>query len=85
MHSVFELLATSAPALLFTVVGLGYFLGNIRIKGFSLGIAAVLVNVTASLLLVPIALFVFKQRLSLVNIIGILVCLGGLVMLNWKR
>jgi putative transport protein len=42
MHSVFELLATSAPALLFTVVGLGYFLGNIRIKGFSLGIAAVL-------------------------------------------
>jgi len=45
----------------------------------------VLVNVAASLLLVPIALFVFKQRLSLVNIIGILVCLGGLVMLNWKR
>ena len=42
MHSVYELLATSAPALLFTVVGLGYFLGNIRIRGFSLGIAAVL-------------------------------------------
>ena len=42
MHSVYELLATSAPALLFTVVGLGYVLGNIRIKGFSLGIAAVL-------------------------------------------
>jgi len=42
MHSLYNLLATSAPALLFTVVGLGYFLGNIRIKGFSLGIAAVL-------------------------------------------
>jgi putative transport protein len=42
MHSLYDLLATSAPALLFTVVGLGYFLGNIRIKGFSLGIAAVL-------------------------------------------
>ncbi len=39
---VHDLLATSAPALLFTVVGLGYFLGNIRIRGFTLGVAAVL-------------------------------------------
>ena len=36
------LLASSAPALLFTVVGLGWFLGNIRIRGFTLGVAAVL-------------------------------------------
>jgi len=42
MASLHNLLASSAPALLFTVIGLGYFLGNIRIKGFSLGIAAVL-------------------------------------------
>jgi multidrug transporter EmrE-like cation transporter len=45
----------------------------------------VLVNVVASLLLVPVALLVFKQQLSWVNIVGILVCLAGLVMLNWKR
>jgi putative transport protein len=37
-----DLLATSAPALLFTVVGVGYFFGNIRIRGFTLGVAAVL-------------------------------------------
>jgi putative transport protein len=42
MHSLYDLLATSAPALLFTVVGLGWFLGSIRMRGFSLGIAAVL-------------------------------------------
>lgn len=42
MGSVYDLLASSKPALLFTVVGLGFFLGNIRIGGFSLGIAAVL-------------------------------------------
>ena len=42
MRGLHELLATSAPALLFTVVGLGYFLGAIRVRGFSLGIAAVL-------------------------------------------
>ncbi len=37
-----DLLATSTPALLFTVVGLGYFFGTIRIRGFTLGVAAVL-------------------------------------------
>ncbi len=42
MGGVFDLLANSQPLLLFTVIGLGYFLGNIRIGGFKLGIAAVL-------------------------------------------
>jgi multidrug transporter EmrE-like cation transporter len=45
----------------------------------------VLVNVVASLILVPVAIFVFKDKISWVNILGILVCLAGLVMLNWKR
>lgn len=53
--------------------------------GWNLGIAAVLVTVLASLILVPVAIFVFKDRLSWVNIAGILVCLAGLMMLNWKR
>lgn len=53
--------------------------------GWNLGIAAVLVTVLASLILVPVAIFVFKDKLSWVNIAGILVCLAGLVMLNWKR
>lgn len=39
---MYDLLATSVPALLFTVIGLGYFFGAIKIRGFSLGIAAVL-------------------------------------------
>jgi drug/metabolite transporter (DMT)-like permease len=54
-------------------------------SGWNLGLAAVLVNVVASLLLVPVAIFFFKDKLSWVNIAGILVCLAGLVMLNWKR
>ena len=53
--------------------------------GWNLGIAAVLVNVIASLILVPVAIFVFKDHISWVNIVGILVCLAGLVMLNWGR
>ena len=67
------------------VVGIEFgFLLTYR-SGWNLGIAAVLVNVIASLILVPVAIFVFKDQISWVNIVGILVCLAGLVMLNWKR
>ncbi|MCE9646936.1 MAG: hypothetical protein K8S20_13125 [Chloroflexi bacterium] len=67
------------------IVGIEFgFLLTYR-AGWNLGIAAVLVNVVASLILVPVAILVFKDRISWVNILGILVCLTGLVMLNWKR
>ena len=67
------------------IVGIEFgFLLTYR-SGWNLGIAAVLVNVVASLILVPVAIFVFKDKLNWVNVVGILVCLVGLVMLNWKR
>jgi multidrug transporter EmrE-like cation transporter len=67
------------------VVGIEFgFLLTYR-AGWQLGIAAVLVNVVASLILVPVAIFIFKDNISWINILGILVCLAGLVMLNWKR
>lgn len=67
------------------IVGIEFgFLLTYR-AGWNLGIAAVLVNVAASLILAPIAIFVFKDKLSWINIAGILVCLVGLAMLNWKR
>jgi drug/metabolite transporter (DMT)-like permease len=66
------------------IVGIEFgFLLTYR-AGWNLGIAAVLVNVVASLILVPVAIFVFKDKISWVNILGIFVCLAGLVMLNWK-
>lgn len=67
------------------VVGIEFgFLLSYR-AGWNLGIAAVLVNVIASLILVPVAIVVFKDGITWVNVLGILVCLAGLVMLNWKR
>jgi drug/metabolite transporter (DMT)-like permease len=71
--------------LAFSIVGLEVGFLLVYRAGWNIGIAAVLVNVVASLLLVPIALLVFRQRLSIVNLIGIAVCLAGLMMLNWKR
>ncbi|MBW7920145.1 MAG: EamA family transporter [Anaerolineales bacterium] len=67
------------------IVGIEFgFLLTYR-AGWSVGVAAVLVNVVATLILVPVAIFFFKDKLTWVNIMGILVCLVGLLMLNWKR
>jgi len=67
------------------IVGIEFGFLLVYRSGWNLGIAVVLVNVVASLILVPVAIFVFKDKLNWVNIVGILVCLVGLVMLNWKR
>ena len=67
------------------IVGIEFGFLLVYRSGWNLGIAAVLVNVVASLILVPVAIFHFKDDISWVNIVGILVCLVGLVMLNWKR
>jgi drug/metabolite transporter (DMT)-like permease len=67
------------------IVGIEFgFLLTYR-AGWHLGIAAVLVNVMASLILLPVAIFLFKDKISWVNVAGIFVCLVGLIMLNWKR
>ena len=67
------------------VVGIEFGFLLVYRSGWNLGIAAVLVNVVASLILVPVAIWVFQDKISWINVMGILVCLAGLVMLNWKR
>jgi len=75
----------ASVGLAIAIVGIEFgFLLTYR-AGWNLGIAAVLVNVVASLILLPVAVFIFKDKISWVNIAGILVCFAGLVMLNWKR
>lgn len=67
------------------IVGIEFGFLLVYRSGWNLGIAAVLVNVVASLILVPVAILMFKDKISWVNVLGILVCLTGLVVLNWKR
>ncbi len=67
------------------VVGIEFGFLLVYRSGWNLGIAAVVTNVIASLILVPVAILIFKDKISWINVAGILVCLAGLVMLNWKR
>ena len=80
-----KLLNWASIGLAVAIVGIEFgFLLTYR-AGWNLGIAAVLSNVVASLVLIPVAIYVFKEKLSWVNIFGILVCLAGLAMINWNR
>lgn len=67
------------------IVGIEFGFLLVYRSGWNLGIAAVLVNVVASLILLPVAIFLFKDKISWINILGIVVCFIGLIMLNWKR
>ena len=68
-----------------SIVGIEFGFLLVYRAGWHLGIAAVLTNVVASLILLPVAIFFFKDKISWVNIVGIFICLVGLIMLNWKR
>jgi drug/metabolite transporter (DMT)-like permease len=83
----FELKQLNWASFLLAIAIVGIEFGFLLVyrSGWNLGIAAVLVNVAASLILLPAAIFFFKDKISWVNIAGIFVCLVGLVMLNWKR
>lgn len=71
--------------LAFAIVGLevGFLLAYRA--GWNISLVALVVNVIGTLLLIPIGLAFFKDKLSPVNLVGILVCIVGLVMVNWKR
>jgi len=42
-------------------------------------------NATVSVLLLPVGLMLFKDRLSGVNALGVLVAIVGLVLMNWGK
>ena len=83
----FELKQLNWASVLLAIAIVGIEFGFLLVyrSGWNLGIAAVLVNVAASLILLPVAIILFKDKISWVNVLGIIVCFIGLIMLNWKR
>ena len=74
--------ATYALALAIVGLEMAYILAYRA--GWRISIAAVFVNTTVTILLIPIGLLAFKEKLSLLNVVGILVAIAGLVMMNIK-
>ena len=49
-------------------------------SGWRISLTAVATNVAATVILIPIGLLVFKENLSLRNVVGVLFCLLGLAL-----
>jgi drug/metabolite transporter (DMT)-like permease len=67
-----------------TIVGLelGYLLAYRA--GWNISIAGIFSNATVALLLIPIGMALFNEKLSAFNLAGILFCTLGLVLVNWR-
>jgi drug/metabolite transporter (DMT)-like permease len=85
-------LGESIRQLNWTTIALGFAIVGIEL-GFLLAYRAgghisetsLIVTLIVSLTLLPIGLLFFKEKLSTLNLVGILVCIVGLVMVNWKQ
>jgi multidrug transporter EmrE-like cation transporter len=78
-------LSWTSYALAFSIVGIEFgFLLAFR-AGWNISLAALFVNAAGTLLLAPIGLIFFKEKLTPVNLAGMLLCLVGLIMMNWKK
>lgn len=74
----------TSVALGISIVGLEVgFLLAYRL-GWQISLAGLISNSAVALLLIPIGLLCFKDTVSSVNVIGIILCFIGLILVNWK-
>ncbi|HEY45213.1 MAG TPA: hypothetical protein G4O14_00365 [Anaerolineae bacterium] len=52
--------------------------------GWQISLGAIVSNVAVAVLLLPIGILLFREKLSTVNYVGIVLCVLGLVMTNWR-
>ena len=70
--------------LAFAIVGLeGGFLWAYR-AGWTISLGALASNVAVAVLLLPIGLLLFKEKPTMINIIGIAISILGLIMINQR-
>ena len=74
----------ASVALGLAVVGLeaGYLLAY-RAK-WNISLASMVGNVAMALVLIPVGLLFFREKLSPANFAGLIVCAIGLILINWK-
>jgi uncharacterized membrane protein len=53
--------------------------------GWDISLAGIVSATAVALVLIPVGLVVFKERLNLFNVFGILLCIIGLILVNYKK
>lgn len=84
LTAAFRQLNWTSFGLAFALVGLevGFLLAYRA--GWNVSSASIVVGAAVAVLLIPVGVLLFKEALSPVNVIGVLVCVMGFVMVNWK-
>ncbi len=82
--TAFKQLSWTSFGLAFAVVGLelGFLLAYRA--GWNISLAALIANIAAALLLIVVGTIFFKEKVSVINLAGVVVCVVGLVMVNFK-
>lgn len=82
--SNFKALNWASYALGLAIVGLecGFILAY-RL-GWPVNMAGVISNIAVSILLIPVGLLLFKETLSVTNVMGLIFCIVGLFLINYK-
>lgn len=72
-------------ALALTLVGLevGFLLAYRA--GWQVSMAGLVSNATVSLILLPVGIVLFRDKLSSTNLIGVLITVLGLALMNWRK
>ena len=52
--------------------------------GWDISLAGLVSSTTVALLLIPVGLLLFKESLAGINVLGIIFCLIGLILVNYK-
>jgi uncharacterized membrane protein len=72
--------ASYALGLAITGIEVGFLLAYRA--GWRISVGGLVVNIGATLLLIPVGLVFFKDKVSLTNVVGMVVCLIGLILIN---
>lgn len=74
----------TAAALGVAIIGLelGFLLAYRA--GWNVSTAGLVANIAVSILLIPVGLLFFREGLKPINIVGIILCVAGLVCVTWK-
>jgi uncharacterized membrane protein len=81
-----ELRKITWPSIALGAVIVGLELGFLLAyrAGWNLSLASLIANTAVALALIPFGLLLFKEQLSTLNIIGMVLALAGLILVNWK-
>lgn len=52
--------------------------------GWNISLAAIVANVSVTVVLLPVGVLAFKERLALPQVIGVALCVAGLILINRK-